>query len=82
MSVVFKCVKHNFDCESPAEWREHLAKEEHIRRGIAPCNICGASHEFVFSGKIDGKEPSLCESCSTKLVVGKELAGKEGESNE
>lgn len=68
MSVTFKCTKHHYNCNTPLEWREHLAKEEHVRRGIAPCNLCGISHKFLFSGKIGDKEPSLCEKCGAKLL--------------
>lgn len=76
MSVIFKCTKHNFSCSIPPEWRQHLAKEEHVRRGVSPCNLCGASHKFLFSGKIGDKEPSLCEKCGTKLLKESNTAGK------
>lgn len=76
MSVIFKCAKHNFNCNTPAEWREHLAKEEHVRRGIAPCNLCGISHKFLFSGRIRDKEPSLCEKCAAKLLKKSNPEGK------
>ncbi len=60
------------------EWREHLAEEEHIRRGISPCKLCEVSHEFIFSGKIGDKEPSLCEECATKILV----ARKKGDEHD
>lgn len=78
MSVIFKCAKHNFNCNIPVEWREHLAEEEHIRRGISPCKLCEVSHKFIFSGKIGGKEPSLCEECATKVLV----ARKKGDEHD
>lgn len=76
MSVNFKCSKHHFSCNPPSEWREHLAKEEHVRRGIAPCNLCGIPHKFLFSGKIGDKEPSLCEKCSDKLLKETDTEGR------
>ena len=79
MSVIFKCAKHNFDCENPSEWREHLAKMEHARRGVAPCSQCAISNEFVFTGKIGDNEPSLCESCRDKLLEGGHITKKKGD---
>ena len=70
MSGVFKCQKHDFECDEPKDWREHLAEEEHTRRGTAPCNMCGTANEFVFTGKIVGKEPSLCKDCAKTLMEG------------
>ncbi len=72
MSGVFKCTKHDFSCEKPVEWREHLAKEVHTRRGIAPCNMCKKPNEFVFTGEVGDTEPSLCEECADKLLAGRE----------
>ena len=72
MSGVFKCAKHNFSCEKPAEMREHFATEVHTRRGASPCNQCNAPNNFVFTGEIGEKEPSLCKKCADMLLAGRE----------
>jgi len=69
---VFKCAKHNFGCDTPAEWRGHLAEKEHVTRGTMPCKQCGIPKEFVFTGKIVDDKYFLCEVCDNKLLEGEE----------
>ncbi len=69
---IFKCDKHDFTTDEPKEWRDHNSTFEHVTRGVAPCNQCSISTSFVFTGKVGGNPPALCDACKKKLLEGNE----------
>ncbi len=67
---IFKCGTHDFGTDSIEEWQNHQATEIHTVTGIAPCNQCGLTTEFSFTGKVGTKTPALCEQCKQALLGG------------
>ena len=66
----FKCYKHDVGYDTLPEFHEHLAEEVHTTKGTAPCNLCGLSTVFSFTGKKGKKSPALCEDCRKIVVEG------------
>ena len=67
---IFKCGEHEFSCDSTDELASHNAEFSHTTKGIAPCNLCGLSTEFSFTGKVGNKVPALCQSCKQSALEG------------
>ncbi len=67
----FKCYTHEIGFEDLDDYRDHNASEVHTHTGIAPCNQCGLSTEYVFTGKLaKDKYPALCKTCKAEIVEG------------
>lgn len=66
----FKCGSHDFATDSVEDFAEHNADFSHSIKGIAPCNQCGLSSEFAFTGKMGTKPPALCADCKAMLLEG------------
>ena len=64
----FKCGPCKKDYSDLDEYREHFAEIPHEHKGIAPCNQCGISTDYKFTGKLaKGKIPAICKVC--KLAI-------------
>jgi len=63
---LFKCGVHNYTCDVPQEFREHLEAEAHGYVGQGECNQCGKviSYDIMVKVKADRNKPLvLCEDC-------------------
>ena len=69
---IFKCGKHEYATDSIEDWQKHYADEVHQHIGKAPCNQCGISSEFNFTGKVGNKVPALCSDCKATILGGTE----------
>lgn len=68
---IFKCYKCNLGYDDLDDFNTHIANEVHTHIGVAPCNQCGISTEYKFTGKLTkGKYPALCDGCKNKLIEG------------
>ena len=69
----FKCFKHDIGFDDLDEFKTHIANEVHTHTGVSPCNQCGNSTEYKFTGKLaKGKYPALCQDCRSNLDGGLE----------
>ncbi len=69
----FKCYEHELGYDDLDDFRNHIANEVHTHNGVAPCNQCGISTEYKFTGKLaKGKFPALCNTCKSTLNDGLE----------
>ncbi len=67
----FKCFNHDLGFDDLDEYRDHIKNEVHTHTGTSPCNQCGISTEYKFTGKLEkGKYPALCQSCKDQLIEG------------
>ena len=66
--MTFKCFEHEFQCEEISEWDDHNEEKAHTTVGISPCNLCGFSTEFSFTGKKKaGIITCICKECKESL---------------
>lgn len=70
MAETFKCGVHDFGTDDLDAFNEHLSALAHTTEGIAPCNMCGLSTSFKFTGKKGIKAPALCSACASSILGG------------
>ena len=69
----FKCFKHDIGYDNLDDFNTHMANDVHTHIGVSPCNQCGVSTEYKFTGILaKGKYPALCTSCAQMLIGGQE----------
>ena len=70
----FKCYGCDLGYNDLDKYREHFAEVVHNHKGVAPCNLCGISTEYDFTGKkAVGQFPALCKACRKKTLEEDEL---------
>lgn len=70
---IFKCYQCKIGYDDLDEFNDHIANTVHTHTGISPCNQCGVSTEYKFTGKLTkGKFPALCSNCRDNLNEGLE----------
>ena len=70
---IFKCFKCDIGYDDLDDFNNHIANEVHTHIGVSPCNQCGNSTEYKFTGKLaKGKFPALCNNCKNNLIEGQE----------
>jgi len=74
---IFKCYVHDFGTDSPDEWRDHKAEQEHHVTGHANCNQCGTSTRLDVVTKQGARAPALCDDCADKLIAARNKGGSE-----
>ena len=48
----FKCYQHELGFDDLDEFRDHISNESHNHKGVSPCNICGISTTYNYTGKL------------------------------
>jgi len=74
---IFKCYVHDFQSDSPDEWRDHKATEEHHITGYAKCTQCDKSTRIDVVTKRGVKAPALCDDCADKLLAARTGGGND-----
>lgn len=71
---IFKCFNCDLGYNDLDEYKGHFVTVSHTHDGVAPCNQCGISTEYKFTGKLaKGRFPALCKSCKSDIIEGDEL---------
>jgi len=73
---IFKCYGHDFATDSPDEWRDHNAENEHHITGHAKCNQCQQPTHIDVVSKYGDRPPALCDDCADKLIEARNKGGQ------